>query len=599
MLPLAISFFTFQQIAFLVDCYKQRKDSTKSLETKTESTLNIKNTNLNEVLECEDSIIKHKKESNLILDSKDSQSLNINTTIESKTFNYNASINPNIPNNQAKVIKYSAPLDFLDYCLFVCFFPQLIAGPIVHHKEMMPQFNNLQNKRKDKKLNLDSKVNAEIKKENESLEAKLNKSNVDSKLDSTLNIESNSINLINHNKQYLDSKVESNSIPNQINQNKTSFLDYKLIAKGLFIFSIGLFKKVFIADSFAKWANKGFEAVENGIVLNVVESWATSLSYTYQLYFDFSGYCDMAIGLGLLFGIVLPINFYSPYKALNITIFWRKWHITLGRFLKDYIYIPLGGNKNSINKIKNNILTLRSLFLVAFISGIWHGAGWGFIIWGTMHGIAMVIHRAYRFIIDYFLQKEENRKKEDNKYLKTIMECKSNLDSKVELESTNNINIQSLDSKSNLALDSNHNKFNSFHRFTRFSLKSFLDSTFYKVICFIITFNFINIAWIFFRSENVSGAINLLRGMFGVEWVDLPLKWWRMPETLKTIEGRNETIIYIILAFVVCLWIRNSWEMARAFSGRVWEVVLFAVFIQISFSCMQDATIQEFIYFNF
>ena len=118
--------------------------------------------------------------------------------------------------------------------------------------------------------------------------------------------------------------------------------NYKNIAAGLFIFSIGLFKKVAIADSFAIWATQGFDVATS---LNLLEGWVTSLSYTFQLYFDFSGYCDMAIGIALLFNIKLPINFNSPYKALNIQDFWRRWHITLSRFLRDYIYIPLGGNR--------------------------------------------------------------------------------------------------------------------------------------------------------------------------------------------------------------------------------------------------------------
>lgn len=159
--------------------------------------------------------------------------------------------------------------DFLNYALFVTFFPQLIAGPIVHHKEMMPQFANSRNLLKN----------------------------------------------------------------------------YKNIALGIFIFSIGLFKKVAIADTFSIWATNGFDNAE---VLTFFEAWATSLSYTFQLYFDFSGYCDMAIGSALLFNIKLPINFNSPYIALDIQDFWRRWHITLSRFLRDYIYIPLGGNRGGV-----------------------------------------------------------------------------------------------------------------------------------------------------------------------------------------------------------------------------------------------------------
>ena len=200
--------------------------------------------------------------------------------------------------------------DFLNYALFVTFFPQLIAGPIVHHKEMMPQFANARNRVKN----------------------------------------------------------------------------YKNIAMGLFIFSIGLFKKVVIADTFAVWATQGFDVATT---LNLFEAWATSLSYTFQLYFDFSGYTDMAIGLALLFNIKLPINFNSPYKATNIQDFWRRWHMTLSRFLKDYVYIPLGGNR------KGGFRTYTNLMATFILGGIWHGAGWTFVFWGFLHGLALVIHRTW------------------------------------------------------------------------------------------------------------------------------------------------------------------------------------------------------------
>ncbi len=200
--------------------------------------------------------------------------------------------------------------DFLNYALFVTFFPQLIAGPIVHHSEMMPQFASRWNFVKN----------------------------------------------------------------------------YRNIAIGLFIFSIGLFKKVVIADTFALWATVGFDTAET---LNLLEAWATSLSYTFQIYFDFSGYTDMAIGAALLFNIKLPINFNSPYKALNIQDFWRRWHITLSRFLRDYIYIPLGGNRRGEFRIYANLMA------TFIIGGIWHGAAWTFVFWGLLHGMALVIHRVW------------------------------------------------------------------------------------------------------------------------------------------------------------------------------------------------------------
>lgn len=201
--------------------------------------------------------------------------------------------------------------DFLSYCLFVTFFPQLIAGPIILPAEMLPQFENEENK----------KVNWE-------------------------------------------------------NMNR-----------GLYMFSIGLAKKVIIADTIAHFANAGFDMMES---LNFVEAWLTSISYTLQLYFDFSGYCDMAMGIGMMFNIQLPLNFNSPYKSTNIQEFWRKWHITLGRFMTNYLYIPLGGNR------KGELKTLRNLFIVFLASGIWHGAGWNFVIWGMLHGICILIHRVWK-----------------------------------------------------------------------------------------------------------------------------------------------------------------------------------------------------------
>lgn len=207
--------------------------------------------------------------------------------------------------------RYHLSYDFLDYCLFVTFFPQLIAGPIVLPTEMLPQFEAEENKK----------------------------------------------------------------------------INWENMNKGLYIFSIGLAKKVIIADTIANFANVGFDMMNK---LNFVEAWLTSISYTLQLYFDFSGYCDMAMGIGLMFNIVLPANFNSPYKSTNIQEFWKRWHMTLGRFMTNYLYIPLGGNR------KGEIKTLRNLFIVFLASGIWHGAGWNFVIWGMLHGICILIHRVWK-----------------------------------------------------------------------------------------------------------------------------------------------------------------------------------------------------------
>jgi len=199
--------------------------------------------------------------------------------------------------------------NFLDYSLFVTFFPQLIAGPIVHHQEMMPQFSRLKNK----------------------------------------------------------------------------LFNYKNIAAGVFIFSIGLFKKVVIADSFSKWVHHGFDHSQT---LTLIEGWVTSLAYTFQIYFDFSGYTDMAIGAALLFNIKLPQNFNSPYKATGIIDYWQRWHMTLTIFITTYVYTPILRSFSKITFFKAMFAT----FAAMFISGLWHGAGWTFIVWGSLHGFALMIN---------------------------------------------------------------------------------------------------------------------------------------------------------------------------------------------------------------
>lgn len=233
-LPLAISFFTFQQIAFLVDTYKH-----------------------------------------------DSNSVN-----------------------------------FLDYSLFVTFFPQLVAGPIVHHSEMMPQF-------------------------------------------------------------------------------KKNFItvDFRNLIIGGSIFVLGLFKKVVLADSIAPYGNAVFTSASLTHSLGFLEAWAGALSYTFQLYFDFSGYTDMALGIARMFGIILPLNFFSPYKSSSIIGFWRTWHMTLSRFLKDYLYIPLGGNR--LGEFRRYL----NLMLTMLLGGLWHGAGWNFVVWGGLHGLFLSINHRWQQLV--------------------------------------------------------------------------------------------------------------------------------------------------------------------------------------------------------
>ncbi len=205
-------------------------------------------------------------------------------------------------------------LNLLDYSLFVTFFPQLIAGPIVHHSEVMPQFRR------------------------------------------------------------------AGAVP------AGSFVT------GITIFAIGLAKKVLLADAAAVYASPQFSAVASGARLDFLAAWSAALAYTAQLYFDFSGYSDMAIGAALMFGIRLPVNFDSPYKSANIIEFWHRWHITLSRFLRDYLYIPLGGNRKGPKRRYVNLM------ITMLLGGLWHGAGWTFAIWGALHGFYLAINHAWQAV---------------------------------------------------------------------------------------------------------------------------------------------------------------------------------------------------------
>ena len=162
------------------------------------------------------------------------------------------------------------------------------------------------------------------------------------------------------------------------------------LAKGFTLFAIGLGKKVLLADSIGAYADAVFNAAARGIFPSTLEAWLGSLAYTFQLYFDFSGYTDMALGLGLMLGLRLPENFASPYKATGVVDFWRRWHITLGSWLRDFLYIPLGGNR--CGRVRQYI----NLFLTMLIGGAWHGAGWTFIVWGALHGFMLSVNHFFR-----------------------------------------------------------------------------------------------------------------------------------------------------------------------------------------------------------
>jgi len=167
-------------------------------------------------------------------------------------------------------------------------------------------------------------------------------------------------------------------------------IPWEQIAPGVVLFALGLSKKVLLADPLSDPVARVFGTAAQGQPLSALDAWGGALAYTFQLYFDFSGYTDMALGLGHMFGIRLPANFLSPYKSRSITEFWRRWHITLSNFLRDHLYIPLGGNRGAPSK------TARNLLLTMGLGGLWHGAGWTFIVWGLMHGTYLVVHRFWR-----------------------------------------------------------------------------------------------------------------------------------------------------------------------------------------------------------
>ncbi len=163
--------------------------------------------------------------------------------------------------------------------------------------------------------------------------------------------------------------------------------------QGLLIFLLGLGKKCVLADMFGSFADTGFGAAARGIDLTFFEAWYATLSYALQIYFDFSGYSDMAIGLARMLNVRFPLNFDSPYQATNISDFWRRWHITLGAFLRDYLYIPLGGSR--VGRLRQ----AANLMATMLLAGLWHGAGWNFVVWGGLHGLFLVIHREYRRLL--------------------------------------------------------------------------------------------------------------------------------------------------------------------------------------------------------
>ena len=290
---------------------------------------------------------------------------------------------------------------FTQYSLFIIFFPQLIAGPIVKYNHMMSQFDD-----------------------------------------------------------------QNNRLINRQNLNL-----------GLVIILIGLFKKIILADNLAIFVENGFSGSQN---LEFFASWLTSLSFTFQIYFDFSGYVDMATGIALLFNIRLPVNFNSPYKATSIINFWQKWHITLANFLTNYIYFPWVKSLKKVNFLKIMVI----IFFVFLIAGIWHGPSWLYVIFGALHGFGLITNHVYRKLFDY--------------------------------------------------------KFNKY------------------IACF-LTFSYINLTFVFFRSDNLYNALNIIKGMLGLNGFELA----------DYFEDKIYIIVTLLMAAIVVFCFKNTSYLIDKFKNEI------------------------------
>jgi len=280
---------------------------------------------------------------------------------------------------------------FIHYGLFVTFFPHLVAGPVLHHAQMMPQFS----------------------------------------------------------------------------QAGTYRFDSRNFTVGLGIFAIGLIKKIVLADGVSPYADAVFDAADSGQSITLEEAWLGALAYSMQLYFDFSGYSDMAVGLSLMLNIQLPFNFNSPYRATTISEFWRRWHISLSSFLRDYLYIALGGNRRGLARRYANLLTTMVL------GGLWHGASWSFVLWGTLHGLYLVIQQVWTRAF--------------NRGVK-----------------------QSVEAKRPGALPT-------------------------RVMSWALTMLFVILAWVLFRATSLEGARTIYAAMMGLTAEETPLAMWNAG--LKTRTG--------------------------------------------------------------
>lgn len=354
---------------------------------------------------------------------------------------------------------------FWPYALFVSFFPQLIAGPIVSQSEMLCQFESMTERK----------------------------------------------------------------------------FQWERFARGFTLFTLGLFKKVILADTLGAGVDYGYLNIE---ILGRMDAVVVILSYALQLYFDFSGYCDMARGVGGMLGIDIPVNFYSPYKAVNIIDFWKRWHITLNRFFTRYVYIPLGGNRKGHARMYGNLL------FVFLLSGLWHGAGWNFILWGLLHGVLYVLTRWQQ---EHF----------------------------------------------------------SVRRKLKMTQEATCKMTCVSVVLFrICLFVYVSIAWVYFRAENIAQANRLLltavRGSF--ERVSLSLaecfsldEFWYILKVLH-LDGmpysRHLLMFFMLgVGVILAMFCENAAEIAERIKGKAVSAMLFGILFV--WCVLSFSRVSAFLYFNF
>ena len=404
-----------------------------------------------------------------------------------------------------------APMGMREYGLYVSFFPKLMQGPI-----MLPE--DFQAQRSDEK--------PERRKDEQPAERK---------------------------------KKRTRAVFEDLALRSTEAKDewWEKLLRNVILISLGLFKKVILADTLGQAVTAGFE---NVATLHAVDAWVVMLSYTLQLYFDFSGYCDIAMGVAAFFGYDLPLNFDSPYKAVNIVDFWKRWHKTLTDFLTKYVYIPLGGNRKGAFRMYVNFL------IVFFVSGIWHGAGWQFIVWGMMHGVLYVVTRA----VSGCSRKKETRM----------------ADGRAAGESGNHSNN----------LNHNHN----------YGILRGLSHG----VRVLLTFLYVNIAWVFFRASSVTEGLQFLQRLVlgGAGKVNRTIaeafnldEFWYVIKVLHLDQSSNSYFFVMVLFLAACLlliWaVPNAVQIAKKCRLNAGMILLAAVLFV--WSVISFSGVSTFLYFNF